>query len=518
MNSKPIVVVLIVAGVLGVAGYALYSLGMRQGMQMAGGPAQPSMKSSGDGLKAGDIDPATGKKVLYWHDPMVPGKRFDRPGKSPFMDMMLVPMYADGDGDQSQITISPRVQQNLGMRTAEVKRGSMARSVEAVGTIAFNERDQAVLQARATGFVERLYVRATLDRVAKGAPLVELYVPEWVAAQEEFLSIRRMRGTELALLIDGARQRMRQVGMSDAQIGLVERSGAVQPRMTLTAPIGGVVVELLARDGMTVMPGATLFRINGLATVWANAEVPESQASLLRIGATVEARSPAVPGTVFKGKVQAILPEINPNTRTLKARVELANAGGQLSPGMFVAIALSGPADEGLMVPSEAVIRTGKRNVVMVAEADGKYRPVEVTVGDEANGQTQIAKGLVAGQRVVVSGQFLLDSEASLKSAIPRAEESTPATGTAPAEHTGEARIEAIRGDVVTLSHGPIPSIKWGAMTMDFGAPPKGLPPSLKPGQAVTFAFMVNKEGAPVLTRIEASKAPTAMGSPEKKP
>jgi Cu(I)/Ag(I) efflux system membrane fusion protein len=156
--------------------------------------------------------------------------------------------------------------------------------------------------------------------------------------------------------------------------------------------------------------------------VWANAEVPESQASLLRIGATVEARSPAVPGMVFKGKVQAILPEINPNTRTLKARVELANAGGQLSPGMFVTIALSGPADEGLLVPSEAVIRTGKRNVVMVAEADGKYRPVEVTVGDEANGQTQIAKGLVAGQRVVVSGQFLLDSEASMKSAIPRME------------------------------------------------------------------------------------------------
>ena len=424
MNSKTMVIALIATGILGAAGYALYSLGMNQGMRMASAPAPMATATSGGGpLKAGDVDPATGKKVLYWHDPMVPGKRFDKPGKSPFMDMMLVPMYAEGDSDQGQVAVSPRMQQNLGMRTAEVKRGSIAQKVEAVGTIAFNERDQAVVQARATGFVERVYVRATLDRIAKGAPLIDLYVPEWVAAQEEFLSIRRMQGTELALLIDGARQRMRQVGMSDAQIGLVERSGAVQPRITLTAPIGGVIVELLARDGMTVMPGAMLFRINGLSTVWANAEVPESQASLLRVGAAVEARSPAIPGAVFKGSVQSILPEVNASTRTLKARVELANTGGALSPGMFVNIALGAPASEGLMVPTEAVIRTGTRNVVMVAESDGKFRAAEVTTGFEANGQTQITGGIQAGQRVVVSGQFLLDSEASLKSAVTRMEE-----------------------------------------------------------------------------------------------
>ena len=168
MKPKTIVIALLAASVLGAAGYALYSLGMKQGMQMAAAPAPTAAKASGEALKAGDVDPATGKKVLYWHDPMVPGKRFDKPGKSPFMDMMLVPVYADGDGDQSQVTVSPRVQQNLGMRTAEVKRGSMAQRVEAVGTIAFNERDQAVVQARATGFVERLYVRATLDRVGEG--------------------------------------------------------------------------------------------------------------------------------------------------------------------------------------------------------------------------------------------------------------------------------------------------------------------------------------------------------------
>jgi Cu(I)/Ag(I) efflux system membrane fusion protein len=517
MKPRSIFVVLIIAGVFAAGGYALYTLGMNQGMQMASSPATGASRSSTETMKAGDTDPATGKKILYWHDPMVPGKRFDKPGKSPFMDMMLVPVYAESDTDQGQVAISPRVQQSLGMRTAEVTRGRIAQRVEAVGTIAFNERDQAVVQARAAGFVERLHVRATLDRVAKGTPLVELYVPDWVAAQEEFLSIRRMQGTELASLVDGARQRMRQAGMTDEQIRAVEQSGKVQPRTTLVAPIGGVVVELLARDGMTVTPGAMLFRINGLATVWANAEVPESQASLLRVGAPVEARSPATPGSVFKGKVQAILPEINPSTRTVKARIELVNTGGALSPGMFVSIALSAPADEGLMVPTDAVIRTGTRNLVMVAQGDGKFRPVEVKVGGEANGQTQITSGLAAGQRVVVSGQFLLDSEASLKSAVTRMEAPASTTPAMPIEHTGEARIESVRGDSVTLSHGPIPTLKWGAMTMDFAVPPGGVPPSLKPGQTVTFAFRMNKEGTPVLTRIEPSKGAPLPAAVEKK-
>ena len=189
--------------------------------------------------------------------------------------------------------------------------GVLAPQVSAFGNIAYNERDQAIVQARATGFVERLHVRATLDRVGKGQPLVDLYVPEWIAAQEEFLSVRRMEGTDLAPLVDGARQRMRQAGMSEAQIRLVEGTGRTQPRITLTAPIGGVLVELTVREGMTVMPGATIARINGLSTVWAQAEVPESQSALLRPGAKVQARSPAVPGTTFDGTVQAIVPEVN---------------------------------------------------------------------------------------------------------------------------------------------------------------------------------------------------------------
>jgi Cu(I)/Ag(I) efflux system membrane fusion protein len=282
-----------------------------------------------------------------------------------------------------------------------------------------------VVQARSNGFLERLHVRAPLDPVRKGQPLAELYVPDWVAAQEEYLSAKRISGQSdsknLAGLADAARQRMRLAGMSDAQIAAVEAGGKVQARFIITAPIAGVIGELTAREGMTVMAGAPLFRINGLSTVWLNAEVPEVAAAQVRPGNPVEARTPAVSGTVFKGKVSAILPEVNPATRTIKARIELANPGGQLVPGMFATVSFAPAARKDvLLVPSEAVIQTGKRSVVVVAQGDGKFAPVDVEVGVDSNGQTEIRKGLQAGQKVVVSGQFLVDSEANLKASTTR--------------------------------------------------------------------------------------------------
>lgn len=535
MKPKFLLIPLIAAGVLGAAGYGLYATGMQRGMGMAqpsasaadSGPApaaaatqavpqgiaegeEATRRHIASGIKAGDVDPATGKRVLYYHDPMVPGNKFDKPAKSPFMDMMLVPVYAGADGDEGKVTVSPRIQQNLGVRTAQVTEGMLSPQVAAVGSVAFNERDQAIVQARATGYVERLHVRATLDRVAKGQALVDLYVPDWIAAQEEFLSVRRMQGTDLAALVDGARQRMRQAGMSDDQIRLVEKTGNTQPRITLVAPVSGVVVELMVREGMTVMSGATLFRISGLSTVWANAEVPESQSALLRPGAKVQARSAAAPGTLIDGKVQAILPEVNAATRTLKARVELANPGGRLVPGMFVQMQFADMrAEKALLVPTEAVIQTGKRTVVMLAEENGRFRPVDVESGIESGGQTEIKRGLQAGQRVVVSSQFLIDSEASLRGVEARlnSEPASPAASAAAAaanapRHVGEAKVESIGKDAMTLSHGPIASMKWGPMTMDFKLPPGGAPRNVQAGDRVTFEFFVDKEGLPQLTAV----------------
>lgn len=457
------------------------------------------------GLKAGEIDPVTGRKVLYYHDPMVPGKKFEAPGKSPFMDMMLVPAYAGGEGaDASTVTVSPRIQQNLGLRTGEVTAGRLAPKILAAGAIAWNERDQVIVQARAMGFVEKLYVRATLDPVARGQALFDLYVPDWVAAQEDFLSLRRMHGGDLDPLIDAARQRMRQAGMNEAQIGLVERSGAVQARMTLHAPIGGTLTELAAREGSTVMPGMTLARINGLSTVWAEAQVPESQAAQLRVGARVTARSPGLPGTEFAGRVQALLPVVDTGTRTLRVRMELRNPGGRLVPGMFVEMALSGPPQEkALLVPSEALIRTGRRTLVMVAEADGGFRPVDVETGIEAGDKTEIRRGLEAGQKVVLSGQFLIDSEASLKGIETRlGPAASPASPAAADTHRTSARVEAVAGDVLTLTHPEIPSLNWPAMTMDFKLAPNLQAPAPGVGQNIEIEFRMQEGDAPLIVAI----------------
>jgi len=488
MNNKKILIALVTAGVLTGSGYGLYRLGLNQGMQGADG----SHSSASTTSSATDT-----KKALYWHDPMVPGQKFDKPGKSPFMDMQLVPVYADG-GDEGSVSISPRVQQNLGIRTAEVTRGSLTSAVMAVGSVAYNDRDVALVQARSNGFVEKLYVRAPLDAVKKGQVLAELYVPDWVAAQEEYLTVKRMQASGIAGLMDGAKQRMRLVGMSDDQIRTVETSGKLHTRIAITAPVSGVIAELSVREGMTVMTGTPLFRINGLGTIWVNADIPENQSAKVRVGNTVEARTPSLPGTIFKGKVNAILPQIDVATRTLKARIELANPSGQLVPGMFANLSFGSDArNDILQVPTEAVIQTGTRAVVMVAQGEGKFMPVDVETGTEANGQTEIRKGLEAGQKVVVSGQFLIDSEASLKGTTTRMGDApAPNTGKSTGStHHGSGKVEQIDKSEITLSHGPIPSLQWGAMTMGFQLPANGLPANVKVGDTVIFDLRQTKDG-----------------------
>ena len=419
MKTTTLIIGLIAVTLITAIGYGLYDLGMRNGMQMTG-----SATTSGGSVKTAMVAPET-RKPLYWHDPMVPQQKFDHPGKSPFMDMQLVPVYADGNADEGAVKISSRVQQNLGVRTAKVTKGVLGSTVTAVGSVAYNERDVVVVQARSNGFVEQLYVRAPLDPVRQGQALAALYVPEWVAVQEEYLSAKRIAAASLTPgledLVDGARQRMRLAGMDDDQIRLVEQTGTVHARMSITAPRSGVITELGAREGMTVMAGASLFRINGLATVWVNAALREMDARYLNPGSTVEAHAAAFPGETFKGKVGALLPEVDLTTRTLKARIEIANPDERLKPGMFVTVNFASPSmNEVVLVPTEAVIQTGTRAVVMVAEDGGKFAPVEVEVGSEGNGQTEILKGLEANQQVVVSGQFLIDSEASLKGTVAR--------------------------------------------------------------------------------------------------
>jgi len=273
--------------------------------------AMHQMMSSPEASAAASGPEASGRKPLYWYDPMYPQSKFDKPGKSPFMDMQLVPKYADAQADAGTVAISPRVVQNLGVRTAEARMGSLEQKLEAVGSVAYNERGVVQLQARAAGFVERLHARAPLDPVAKGAPLVEILYPEWAGAQEEYLLLRAHESAQLKTLAPAARKRLVLLGMSEAEIGAVEAAGKPSARLTVAAPISGVIAELGVREGMTVAPGMTLFRIVDLSTVWVNAEVPEAQAARVRQGGKVEGRVVAYPESVFEGRVGAILPEVN---------------------------------------------------------------------------------------------------------------------------------------------------------------------------------------------------------------
>ena len=443
--------------------------------------------------------PQSGRPVLYWYDPMSPAQHFDKPGKSPFMDMQLQPKYADEAPAGGGVQIDPARVQNLGVRVAAVERGTLPSGLSATGLIDFDERDVAVVQARAAGFVQRVYGRAPGDVVGAGAPLADILIPEWAGAQGELLALRRT-GDET--LIHAARQRLLRLGMSPSLIAAVERGGQVRNVVTVTTPTGGVIKTLTVRNGMTVSAGETLAEINGLARVWLNASVPEATSGEVRVGETATATLAAFPGQTFNGRVTAILPQAQAESRTLTARIELPNPGGRLRPGMFASVRFGGTPQPALLVPSEAVIRTGRRTLVMLAKPDGRYAPAEVRTGREADGRTEVLSGLSEGETVVASGQFLIDSEASLAGLRPRplAQGATDAhAGHAIAQvYEGAGRVEAITTSTVTISHGAIPAAQWPAMTMTFRLADPTLGKGLKVGDRVGFAFDEPPEGPTV--------------------
>ena len=486
-------------------------------------PAVPAPASA----SSDKSEPATGRRVLYWHDPMVPGTKFDKPGRSPFMNMDLVPVYADETGDDGKVTISARTAQNLGIRIVEVKEARMHMGFAATGAVSVDERSLSAVQARVSGYIEKLHVRAQYDVVARGQPLAEIYSPEWLAAQEEYLVLRRGTQPGAEPLAQAARTRLLLLGVSENQIQRIEQTGKSEPRVTLYAPESGVVWEIGARDGMAVNPGMPLFRLANLGSVWVNAEVPETAAALVRPGAPVTARAAALPDAVYKGVVATLLPDVNAVTRTIKARIVLANPGARLKPGMFVSVEFERGGDDAkpvLTVPAEAVIHTGKRAVVIVAEDGGRFRPVDVEIGRDSGDMSEIRKGLAAGQKVVASGQFLIDSEASLKTTLNRlqsapasAPDSAPDAFAKPAgaaikaaQHTGSGRINSIDAGSGTLeiSHGPMPALKWPAMKMTFRAAGKALLSNAKPGDEIEFDMLAepDKDGDYVITRIAPRK------------
>ena len=488
MNPRLILLAAAGVGLVGVLGFGVGRLTTTPAKAVA--PAQPSAR-----------------RILYWYDPMIPMERHTGPGMSS-MNMTLMPKYADETPGAPGIRIDPARTQNLGVRLGTVERGTLASGVSAPGVIAFNERDVAVVQARAAGFVQRVYARAPGDMLAAGAPLADLLVPEWGGAQGEYLAVRR---TGDPPLIQAARDRLMLLGMPRAVIEAVEKTGQVRNVITISTPTGGVIRTLGVRNGMSIMAGQTLAEINGLSRVWLNASIPEALAAQVRPGQGVAATVSAYPGETFNGRVTAILPQTDAASHTLTARIELTNPGGRLKPGMFASAQFNGAAQPALLVPSEAVIRTGRRSLVMLAQSGGRYVPAEVRIGREGDGKSEILAGLSEGENVVASGQFLIDSEASLSGiqARPVASRPTPmpAPARTPALYESVGRVEQISPASVTLSHQPVPAIGWPAMTMTFKLADPALAQGVKVGDRMAFAFDQPPAG-PTVRRMSKATAP----------
>ena len=477
------------AAALALGGAAFYLgriSGQGHGDMSAGAPASAASASAS----------AAGRRVLYWHDPMVPGQRFDKPGKSPFMDMQLQPVYADEASD-SGVKVSPQVQQNLGIRTVVVKKAEVSPSFDAVGAVQFDERLSIAVQTRTAGYLERLNVRAPMERVSKGQALGTVYAPEWLGPLNEIVALKRAGAA--AELVAAVTERARTLSIPAELVRQAEDGVAPQARYTLVAPASGVIAELGVREGVAVSPGMTLFRIAGLEKVWAVAEVPEAQAVRLKRGQKVSAVLQADPGQAFTGTLQEILPQVNAASRTLQARFDVDNRGGRLIPGMLLRLQVTGPTSSRLVVPSEAVMRTGTRAVVIVRKGDGAFEPRDVKLGADLGEQLEVAEGLAEGDQVVASGQFLVDSEARLRSVLGSLSAdqpaSAPASAATPSTFSAEGKVESVAPDSITLSHSPVPALKWPSMTMDFGkADPKAFA-DVKPGDTVRFEF---RKGGPV--------------------
>lgn len=470
-------------------------------------------------ISNGVIQDDSGKTVKYWYDPMVPDQKFDKPGKSPFMDMQLEPKYANvsSNGEEGGVAISSQTAQNLGIRLEKVSTKSFGESFSAVGRIEPDERRFYAVQTRIPGFVERLSVRAVGDPVSKGQKVAEIYAPELLAAQQEYLALLTLNEVDSDnSLKQAARSRLKLLGMSEGEVAAITKTGKSSPRFGVYAPASGVLTELGVREGGQIMTGSSLMQISDLSQVWVIAEIPERDAARLKLGLAAEVQLQSLPSEVFKGKVDYLYPMLNEASRTLQVRIELPNKANLLRPGMYANIAFTGQTHEALSVSSESIIATGKRKIVIVKEGDlkksGGYRPVEIITGQERDSSTEILSGLTEGEDVVVSGQFLIDSEASLSGVLARLSQQDKSlekgindmdmpmkkTMDKPmlAEKMALNKIPRGRGKVVdvdaksghvTLNHEPIKDLGWPSMTMGFKVEDSQQLSKLKAGDEVTF-------------------------------
>lgn len=358
------------------------------------------------------------RKILFWYDPMYPNTRFDKPGKSPFMDMDLVPKYADEESSASGVRIDPTQTQNLGVKTATVTRGPLTFAQSFPANVSYNEYQYAIVQARAAGFIDKVYPLTVGDKVQKGTPLLDLTIPDWVEAQTEYLLLRETGGT--ATQTEGILERLRLAGMPGGGYSPPDRHAKNPDSLYAQSAIDGVITAFDLRAGMNIAKDNVVAKIQGMDPVWVTAAIPESIAWLVKDASQFTLTVPARPDKTLTIRKWTLLPGVDAATRTLQLRLEVDNADEALKPGMNAWLQLNTASEPMLLIPSQALIDTGNEQRVITVDADGRFVPKRVAVFQASQGVTALHSGLAEGEKVVSSGLFLIDSEANISGALER--------------------------------------------------------------------------------------------------
>ena len=499
-----------VAVALAIAGGAGYWLArVQQGAAPAAhGPGEGAGLVTGEGAGGNAAGGASGgeRQILYYRNPMGLPDTSPVPKKDS-MGMDYIPVYADDRPDDSgAVAVSPARRQSLGVKTAVVELRTVDATVRASGRIEIDERRQVVVAPRFEGWIERLHVNAVGDTVKKGQPLFTAYSPELQSTGEELRIAERLASQSAAhdpLASESAR---RLAEATRARLRNLQVAGQSGARQVFHAPASGVVLEKMAIEGGRFVPGEALFRIADLSTVWIIADVFEQDLARVQVGQGAQVTLEAWPGRSFAARVDYLYPTLDPATRSTRVRLELDNAQGLLRPGMFAQVALAaGDASPKTVVPTSAIIDDGERRVVLIALDEGRFKPQPVKLGERGRELVEVLEGVEEGDRVVVSANFLIDSESQLKAALSNlmeadAEEHTPA----PSYET-EGTLDAIDAEAgsLTLTHVEIPALSWPAMTMDFVIADPGLVKDIAPGTSVRFVFKAGEPGEYIVTGIE---------------
>lgn len=460
------------------------------------------------------------RKVLYYRNPMGLADTSPVPKKDS-MGMDYVPVYEGVQVATGQLSISTDKVQKLGVKSEAATLRELDRTLRVTGRIETNERRTYAISPKFEGWVERLYVNTTGQTVSKGQPLFEVYSPELVSAQGEYaLAVQGLASLKdadaeakagMQRLADASRARLNNWNVADTP----SSPNSDNSRVTFRSPVTGIVLEKKAVQGMRFMPGETLYQIADLSSLWVIAEINEQDIGQVRIGSPAQVTVDAWPDRIFDGKVDFIYPTLNSATRTVQVRIELGNPKGVLKPAMFANVQIAvGKSGKVLTVPTSAVIDSGSRQVVLVRLAEGRFEPRTVSLGDRSDNYAEVLGGIVEGEQVVTSANFLLDSESNLKAALSSMNERTTANATAASpqqqEHTSvghqaQGTLDGINSDgTVSITHGPIKSLGWPGMTMDFALANSSLTDGIKPGSAITFELVERTPGEFVITKLQA--------------